>query len=467
MQAISRRQFLRGAAGVAAMATLVACAPAGTTGAAPAGQAAPDKAKVTLRWDVSDATDVPAMMDMGKKAAELFAQKFPNIEVVPEPPPEDQAAMILTQMVAGNAPDVIGMCCATLPFWAQKGQLVDLTPFVDKDMTKEQIADYAKPHWDAFANPHVGRFAMPMYMGTIVMFYNKDVFDAKGVAYPDNTWDWTVDGNGKYEDALRKLSDPANKVWGGLIGDGPDRLQQKIAGNGGHWVDPSDDTKAAFDQPAALDALQWNWDRLWKENTLIQFAAREKQGGEGLMVNGRIAMYESGDWQLSPMVKTATGKYKWDVAELPKGPVQKNTLITTDGWAIWKGSQGVDEAWEFTNWLQSDEWNELMISIGLLRPSRISLFPKWKETVVKSVPELADKNLDAFNAAAQYGTTLELFQYNAESDEIIIAARDKVLRAGDADVKGTFTKAAADVNAAEQKAKASARSIFPGCECKA
>lgn len=464
MQPMTRRQFLRGVAGAGVAMALVGCAapvaPAATTG----GEQAPSQARVTLRWDVSDATDVPAMMEMGAKAAEMFAQQFPNIEIVPEPPPEQQQEMILTQMIAGNAPDIIGMCCAVLPFWAQKGQLVDLNPFVERDLTQAQIDDYPKPHWDAFANQHVGRFAMPMYMGTIVLYYNKDAFDAKGVDYPDNTWDWTLDGNGKYEDALRKLADPDNKVWGGRIGDGMDRLQQKIAGNGGHWVDPNDDLKAAFDQPEALNALQWLWNRIWEENTVIRDTAREGQNWEALMGNGRIAMYENGDWQLSPMVKTATGNYQWDVAELPQGPVQRNTLITTDGWAIWKGSKGIDEAWEFTKWLQSDEWNELMISIGLLRPSRKSLFSRWKELVTQSVPELADKNLDAFNVAAEYGTTLELFQFNAEATEIIIAARDKAIRTGDPNVEAIFTQAAQDVNAAEQKAAQSARTIFV-CDC--
>jgi multiple sugar transport system substrate-binding protein len=342
-----------------------------------------------------------------------------------------------------------------------------MTPLVEKDLTQDQINDYPKPHWDAFANPHVGRFAMPMYMGNIVLYYNKTMFDAKGVAYPDNTWTWTLGGDGTYEDALRKLADADNQLWGGYISDGVDRLQQKIVGNGGHWVDPDDDLKAAFDQPAALDALQWEWDRIWTDQSLINNTSRENQGGEALMLNGRIAMYESGDWQLSPMVKTAGETYQWDVAEIPQGPAQRNTLITTDGWALWKGSKGINEGWEFTKWLQSDEWNEIMISMGLLRPSRASLFDRWKELVSKSVPELADKNLDAFNASAQYGTTLELFQFHAEANEIIVAARDKALRVGDADVKGIFTQAAQDVNEAEQKAAQSASRSFFACECKA
>jgi multiple sugar transport system substrate-binding protein len=235
-----------------------------------------------------------------------------------------------------------------------------------------------------------------------------------------------------------------------------DRVQQKIAGNGGHWVDPNDDLKAAFDQPAAVTALQWLYDRLWKDNTVIRDTAREGQNWESLMGNGRIAMYENGDWQLSPMVKTATGKYKWDVAPLPKGPVARNSLATTDGWAIWKGTKAPNECWEFCKFLQTDEWNEMMITIGLLRPSRLSLFDKWVSLVGKAVPDLAEKNLKAFGDAVAYATTLELFQFNAESTEIINATiRDAVFRTNStSDVAKACADAAAKVNEAEAKAKA-------------
>jgi ABC-type glycerol-3-phosphate transport system substrate-binding protein len=170
------------------------------------------------------------------------------------------------------------------------------------------------------------------------------------------------------------------------------------------------------------------------------------------MANGRIATYESGDWQLSPMVKTATGKYKWDVAPIPKGPVQQNTLATTDGWGIWKGTKGADDAWEFLKFLQTDEWNELMITIGYLRPSRVSLFSKWESLVKKAVPELGDKNLKTFGDAVSYATTLELFQFHADAAQIINAARDATIRDGkQSDARAAFAEAAKKVNEAEAK----------------
>lgn len=458
MKPITRRQALKNITGISLGMLVSACSipqvpsEAPAAGEAPVETTPPPAEKISLRWDVSDATEVPAMLEMGEKGAELFAQKFPQVEVKPEPPPENQQQQILTQMVAGSAPDIIGMCCDVLPFWAQKGQLLNLDPFVDQDLTSEQIKDYPEAHWNAFTNPHVGRYAMPMYMGSIVLYYNKDTFDAKGVPYPDDTWEWKLDGSGTYEEALRKLAEPGNKIWGGRIGDNPDRLQQKLAGNGGHWVDPDDDLKAAFDQPAALDALQWLYDRIWVDDIVIRDTAREGQNWHTLMGNGRIAVYENGDWQLFPMVETAT--YNWDVAPIPKGPVQRNTLATTDGWAIWKGTKAPQECWEFLKFLQTDEWNELMITIGLLRPSRLSLFDKWVNLVSKSVPELADKNLKAFGEAVSYATPLELFQFNVEATEIIVAARDETIRTGsNSDVQAVFSKAAQQVNEAQQKAK--------------
>jgi multiple sugar transport system substrate-binding protein len=467
MITITRRQALKGMAGMGVALVATACgggAPAAApteapkAGATEAPAPAPAAEKVTLRWDVSDATDVPTMLKMAEQGAALFAQKFPNIEVKPEPPPENQQQQILTEMVAGNAPDIIGYCCDYLPFWAGKGQLLKLDPYVEKDITPEQIKDYPPAHWNAFSNPRVGRYALPMYMGTIVLYYNKDMFDAAGVAYPDDTWDWNLQGTGKYEEALKKLSNPDKKVWGARIGDGTDRIQQKLAGNGGHWVDPNDDMKAAFDQEPAVGALQWLYDRIWKDNTVIRDTAREGQNWETLMGNGRIAMYENGDWQLDPMVKTAEGKYKWDVAPLPKGPVARNSLATTDGWAIWKGSKHPNEGWEFLKFLQSDEWNNLLITVALLRPSRLSLFDKWLTLVPKAVPGLADKNLKAFGDAVAYATPLELFQFNAEATEIINASiRDAVIRTNStSDVVAACKDAASKVNDAEVKAKAAA-----------
>lgn len=108
-----------------------------------------------------------------------------------------------------------------------------------------------------------------------------------------------------------------------------------------------------------------------------------------------------------------------------------------------------------------------MITTGLLRPSRISLFDKWVDLVTKAVPDLAEVNLKVFGDALAYATPLELFQYNAEATEILNATRDATLRTNsNPDVKAAYTQAAIDVNAAQVKASKSAyRSNTLICDC--
>src|SRR5262245_35752082 len=102
MKSISRRQALKRMTAVGAGLLATACggaapeggaAPTAAGGAAAGGAApaAPSAAKITLRWDTSDATDVPAMLKMAEQGAKLFAGKFPNVEIKPEPPPENSA----------------------------------------------------------------------------------------------------------------------------------------------------------------------------------------------------------------------------------------------------------------------------------------------------------------------------------------------------------------------------------------
>lgn len=44
-------------------------------------------------------------------------------------------------------------------------------------------------------------YGFPRDIGVDILYYNKDIFDAAGVAYPDDTWTWTT-----FMDAAEKLT---------------------------------------------------------------------------------------------------------------------------------------------------------------------------------------------------------------------------------------------------------------------
>ncbi|MEF3303781.1 ABC transporter substrate-binding protein [Paenibacillus sp. GYB003] len=102
----------------------------------------------------------------------------------------------LDQMVmTGNAPDIVitsigGLFNSVMPYRLQ----YDITDLVKKhkfDLTRIEPStiDSAKA-----ASGGGALYGLPKYTSTVVLFYNKDIFDKFGTAYPKNgmTWDETV-----------------------------------------------------------------------------------------------------------------------------------------------------------------------------------------------------------------------------------------------------------------------------------
>ena len=131
---------------------------------------------------------------------------------------------------------------------------------------------------------------------------------------------------------------------------------------------------------------------------------------------------------------------------------------------IYTKTQAPDMAWELLKYLQTDEWNNLMMSKGFIHPSRISLFDKWVDIVKKSKPELADKNLGVFRQNIEIATPLQLFKNNPDATQIINEAIDATLKTGESkDVKTAFTEAAKKVNEAQARAGSLASAVDCGC----
>ena len=60
----------------------------------------------------------------------------------------------------------------------------------------------------------------------------------------------------------------------------------------------------------------------------------------------RYVMLEEGSWRLVPFVHLVSPVgVDWDIAPLPRGLVQRDTLATNDGWSARRTSKVLDEAW--------------------------------------------------------------------------------------------------------------------------
>lgn len=449
----TRRRVTSLLGSIAALPVLGAC---GALGGGERGGAAPTAATapVTLRWSPYDG-EGQAIIDGANKGKELYMKQHPNATVQIWPEIYDSfGAKIDTMIAAGDAPDVFGGNGAAWRDRALRGQFVGLDALIKRDFKAHQLSDYVESHYKAFNLKETGQFSLPMYLGTMALYYNKGWFREKGVALPDDTWDWN-----RWTDAMRRLTVMPDRFGAELLTLSRSRALMLVLQNGGHLVDQKDDLTCVADQPASLEALQWINDRAWKDHTAVQ---NPEAAGFGRNVTerfsaGKAATFVEGSWRLAPMALEVQQGVEWDVAPLPKGKMKRSTRATTDGWAIWQGSKNADAAWEYMKYLQGDDWGEIMMSVVGLTPARLSLQDKWVSLVSKAYPQLASRNLKAFTDAVKqkYAEPEEFFRYHNEAAPILDAAYNNAVRDNKENVSSAFKEAAARVTAV-QKQKAGA-----------
>ncbi|MBM3188752.1 MAG: carbohydrate ABC transporter substrate-binding protein, partial [Chloroflexi bacterium] len=195
MRGFSRREFLRWSALGSATLALAACAPPAAPPPAPAEKevekpaekVAPAAAKVKIRYQ-SRSGGGALGETLWREFFAYFYDKNPNVEVEwLVAPAGDLTENIMSQMVAGDAPDVYQLCCWDSTFFIQQGQALNLQPYIDRDAEEVNIDDFYARQFDPWKLGGDIHF-MPYYTGTVAIYYNKRWFDELGVEYPPSKW---------------------------------------------------------------------------------------------------------------------------------------------------------------------------------------------------------------------------------------------------------------------------------------
>lgn len=407
------------------------------------------KQPVTLRW-VTWSGDTHPMQQAAAKGVTLFKEKLPHVTVTPEPQWAGTATgtwyeKFYTQWVSGSGPDVIGACCTFLPDWGKQGLLLNLDSLIKRDGRQVPVRDYVEAQLQVWQAPQQGQFALPMYLGTRVVYYNRTMFQRNGVAFPDTTWDWN-----RWRDAMVRLNEPDQQRYGWYMGLWWTTMGIFVNQHGGWLVDPKDDTKAAWDQPPALNALQWLHDRMWKDRVLAKATDISALGIPAHIALGRgnLAMLLDGTWLLADWTKQAPDQAdQWDLAPLPKGPVQRSTYASIDGWALWTGTKSKEESWEFMKFLQSDPWIELALTIAGQQPARKSWQDRFVAFMKKGYPAMADKHIAAATDATKegYARPQQFFKKDPPSQKVWSDTVAAVFTRNDAPLVDAFRDAARQV----------------------
>lgn len=329
--------------------------------------------------------------ELESQILDVFRQQRPEITLRYETQAVRNGNALLVAIIGDAAPDLVTTHQDWHRDFAAQNAFLDLRPYIERDGFDLSI--FPEEAMKFYTGPNGEITGLPWLYTTIVLGYNKRVFDERGVPYPASDWDLD-----QMVAAARQLTvhgaDLVATQWGLHTGV----LWEYVWRLWGVKLMSEDGLRSNLSDPRAIAAFDWYADLFVTE----QVAHNEIGGTSNLAdwVFGRIGM--TLNW---PHYLTAWGAQmtdEWDIVEIPTGPVgYKVARGATAGWAIPINAKNPDGAWEVLKYLASHE-----AQLALLETGRGGVaLPALREfAMMQSRDTNLFKNVQAFVNAHQYAS---------------------------------------------------------------
>ncbi|MCW5861254.1 MAG: sugar ABC transporter substrate-binding protein, partial [Caldilineales bacterium] len=343
------------------LALLSACTPLSPAPAAPAVSANPSATELTflISGDPTDETAYQQLID-------AFVARHPaiSVDLINIPSGGDFRKRLAADFAAGTPPDLFLINYRNLGRFLASGAVEPLTTYL-AGSTLIKTSDYYPQALAAF-QWQGEQACMPQNMSSPVIYYNKDLFDAAGVAYPAGDWDWadfvavaqalTQDGD----------HDGVTDIYGFGTEATIVRMAPFVWMNGGDIVDDSAaPTRLALDTPASKEALAWFIALQNQHHVTPDAVAEEAESSLSRFVNGRMAMFI--DSRRAVPEFRLIDAFDWDVAALPGGKTRAG-ILHSDAFCIAAASKQKEAAWTFLEFANSTEGQTLLAATGRTVP---------------------------------------------------------------------------------------------------
>ena len=295
-------------------------------------------------------------IDILKPMLEDFERENPDVKVDFMHIPQNYFQKLHLLFASNTAPDVIFINNLYLPLYANAGLLEDLT---------ESGVDESKFYEKSLrALSFKGKlYAIPRDISTLVIYYNKDLFNEKKLPYPDKNM--TFEG---FLNLAQKLTDKNKGIFGISFEEDPLFYLPYLMSEGGGIL--SDDLETQIlNTPESQNGIAF----YSKLRNKYHVAPKKQESASATMaqmfLQGKLAMHLSGRW-LVPKYREAA-EFDWDIAPFPKGSQGSIVPLDASGWAISAQSKHKEEAMRLIKYLSSKENSEKFSESGLIVPARV------------------------------------------------------------------------------------------------
>ncbi len=342
---------------------------------------AQDQAPVVINWWATErGRDTAATRDLHFQLARAFEAENPGIQVaVSLYPSRGFATRVFTAIAAGQGPDIWYHYYAT--DIAQQGFLEDLTPYVEAS----GIADTWFPSAARRAVFNDRYYGVPRDAVSGFIAYNKDIFDAAGVPYPEEGW--TV---ADYREIAKTIADPENDIYGAGAIEGGDGCLQWSAFSfnlGGEITSPDGRQVVGYlDSPETVEAMRWCLELVTEDQSVSPVEMMD-QFGEVTFMSGQVAMQHVSDWEIPALMEQAD--FNWGVVAPPRFDENTEVVPWADSYVyyMWNGSQVKDEAWKLLEFLTGPTAQKMAAEAGVWSPNSPAVWQElgWDTDPIKSV----------------------------------------------------------------------------------
>jgi multiple sugar transport system substrate-binding protein len=269
-----------------------------------------------------------------------FHQQHSNITIdVQTASYNDYFTKLQTEIAGGTAPDTFELNYENFVSYSSAGSLLDLGTQASSDSSFKSSVYYPRAY--AVFNDAGKQYGLPESFSDVLLFYNKDLFDAAGVSYPTTSWTWADELA-----AAQKLTDKSKGVYGDFQPIQFFEFYKVLAQNGGKFLS-SDKKKATFNAQAGIDAASWLVSKVGK--VMPTDAQLGSQNDESLFKSGKLAIWHAGIWEFAPM---AAVPFKWDI-QLEPGNVTKAHHFFSNAVVASSKTAHPAEAWQWLRFLTS------------------------------------------------------------------------------------------------------------------
>lgn len=370
-------------------------------------------------WKVQNGYSYQILND----AIRIFEDRHPDMKVdyVSGILEADYSEWLSEQLLSEEAPDVFFVLGDDFNLFVNSGALKDLSPLMARDPQFDENAFYSSAI--AGGKYHGKQYALPYECAPKLMFVNKTILDAEGIALPGNDWTW----DDFYKICQQVTKDTNKDGLTDQFGEVGYTWQEAFESNGVTLFN-QDGTECYLASPGVKDAVEFI-EKMKKLNA--GYNVSEHDFDLGNVAFRPMSFSEFRAYKSYPLSVKKYSGFEWGCIPMPSGPAGKN-ISTLDTLLLGMNEHTANPqaAWEFMKILTCDPQVQSEIfnySDGVSVLRKVTESEQTLQRLIENSGSAQSLNLSILSKAVENSVSAPKFLGVEEADDRVNQAVNAII----------------------------------------